>query len=362
MSRSGISSWKVAGAYIGTIVGAGFATGQEVLQFFVFFGTSGIVAIALVTLLFMFFGYVILELGQRLRADSHREVIQYAGGRWLGTLIDGVITFFLFGALTAMAAGAGAVFSEQFGLSSYLGSLLLLGLTLAVVMVGISAVISAISYLVPLLLLSLLGIFIATLWFHPVDWAVVGQATDPRQAPVPFWPLSAINYVSYNLVLAVAVLAPMGKHVLDRSTLRQGAFWGGLGLGVGSLAIFLTVISYLPGILAYEVPMAFIAAQFTPFVQIAYSIILLLQIFTTAVGSLFGFASRLTSQESPSFRWILLGTVAGAFVAGQFGFTNLIRILYPAVGYAGLLMLAGLLLGYGRERWVLLQPAFRRKD
>ncbi|KAB2951717.1 hypothetical protein F9B85_11430 [Heliorestis acidaminivorans] len=343
------------------MVGAGFATGQEVLQFFVYFGSSGILAIAFITALFVLFGYIILEIGQRLKAESHREVIQYAGGRWLGTIIDGVITFFLFGALTAMSAGAGAVFSEQFGLSHYIGSLLLLGLTLAVVMTGISTVISAISYLVPLLLLSLFGIFIATLWFNPIDWAILAQTANPAQAPVPYWPLSAIIYVSYNLVLAIAVLAPMGKHVPDKDTLRRGAFFGGLGLGLGSLAIFLTVIAYLPGILAYEVPMAFIAAQFTPFIQIAYSIILLLQIFTTAVGSLFGFAIRLTSQESPTYRWLLIASVVGAFVAGQFGFTNLVRILYPAVGYAGLLLLAGLLYGYSLDRWTP-QPAFRRKE
>ena len=38
MKNTGVSTLKVAAAYIGTVVGAGFATGQEILQFFNRFG------------------------------------------------------------------------------------------------------------------------------------------------------------------------------------------------------------------------------------------------------------------------------------------------------------------------------------
>ncbi|MCT2534954.1 hypothetical protein NC661_17530 [Aquibacillus koreensis] len=53
---------KIAAAYIGTIVGAGFATGQEVFQFFTSYGIQGIWGIILSAGLFYFFGYMILPL------------------------------------------------------------------------------------------------------------------------------------------------------------------------------------------------------------------------------------------------------------------------------------------------------------
>lgn len=34
--------WQVAAAYVGTMIGAGFASGQELMQFFVRFGIKGI--------------------------------------------------------------------------------------------------------------------------------------------------------------------------------------------------------------------------------------------------------------------------------------------------------------------------------
>jgi uncharacterized membrane protein YkvI len=356
-----ITTFKVAAVYVGTVVGAGFASGQEILQFFSFFGIKGLFALLVATALFVFFGMIILDLGRKLGADSHREIIQYAGGRWVGTAVDGVITFFLFGALTAMTAGAGAIFREQFGLPHIAGSLVLVAATMLTVLVGISGVISAISYVVPVLLLAVFGIAAATLAAGPIDPGAVALWAGSSRPAVPFWPLSAVVYVSYNLVLGVSVLGPLGRHVQDRHTIRKGALYGGIGLGLGALAINLSLLARVPAISGFEVPMVYIAAGISPVAQVAYSIVLLAEVYTTAVGSLYGFAERITDQGKPLFRWIVAGTGVAAFGAGQLGFSTLVRVLYPAVGYAGLLMLAGLLYGYVRERLVP-RPAYKPGD
>lgn len=354
-----ISIFKVAAAYMGTIVGAGFASGQEVMQFFAFFGLNGIFALIIATFLFVFFGIIILELGRRLKARSHQEVIRHAGGRWVGAAVDAVITFFLFGALTAMAAGSGAIFVQQFGLPYVLGSLVMVAATVFTVLLGIQGVITAISVVVPFLLVAVLGISVASLISSPVSlpgiarWAV---ATNP---PVPFWPLSAVVYVSYNLVLGVAVLAPMGRLAGNNAdVLRKGALYGGIGLGIGALAINLALLANPPAISGYEIPMVQIAARFSPLVQAVYSIVLLAEVYTTAVGSLFGFTARVLNPDAPSFKWMVVGAGVVALAASQLGFSTLVRVLYSAVGYAGLLMLAGLAYGYGRER-LLPHPALK---
>lgn len=94
MKKDGVSTLKVAGAYIGTIVGAGFATGQEVLQFFTRFGAKGLIGLILTTIMFIIFGYIIMILGRELNAHSHLEIIRYSGGKILGRIIDYIITFF----------------------------------------------------------------------------------------------------------------------------------------------------------------------------------------------------------------------------------------------------------------------------
>lgn len=47
-----VGIFKIAATYIGTIVGAGFASGQEVLQYFVSYGIVGVIGIIISTFLF----------------------------------------------------------------------------------------------------------------------------------------------------------------------------------------------------------------------------------------------------------------------------------------------------------------------
>ena len=70
--------------------------------------------------------------------------------------MDWVTTAFLFGGLVTMGAGAGAIFSEQFGLFIW-GSVIMIGASLFTVLFGISGVVRSISLVVPLLLAAVLG-------------------------------------------------------------------------------------------------------------------------------------------------------------------------------------------------------------
>jgi len=359
-----LSTFKVASAYIGTVVGAGFASGQEVLQFFGYFGYVGLAGLLVATILFVYFGYLILKLGAELKADSHVPVIKYAGGKWLGALIDYIITFFLFGALTVMAAGAGALFSEQLGLSRFLGSSLLILITLGTVLLGLKGVISAISFVVPVLVVSVVGIGAYVIADTGLSPGASQGAIGAGNPAVPFWPVSAIVYISYNLLVAVAVLAPMGKESADVQVLRRGALWGGLGLGIGAAAIFLATLAHMPQAARFELPMIYVAGQISPLVRVAYAVILYLEIYTTAVGSLYGFTVRFTRPGSRSLNLLAAGTSVGALIAAQFGFTALVRVLFPLVGYAGIFMLGGLvyhqLRPFGKTRRAIPQPSYKK--
>lgn len=354
MKKEGVSTLKVAAAYIGTIVGAGFATGQEILQFFLNFGIGGIWGIIMTTVMFIVFGYIIMELGKRLHTHSHLEIIKYAGGRFLGTVIDLIITFFLFGALTAMIAGTGALFEQQFNLPSILGNIIMCLLTALTVLRGTNGVINSISYVVPFLLVTVVGTSIysvinAGTFFASQEQVIAGGLMNN-------WLLSAILYVSYNTIISIAVLGPLGVKARDRRAIRNGAILGGLGLGLGSIMIYLALSSDIRDILDLEIPMIYIAGRISPPVQIIYALVLIAEVYTTAVGSLFGFAARLSDMEKRSKKGrliIVLASIA-ALIASQFGFSNLVRYLYPLVGYGGILLLGCLL--YVRFKHKIIEP------
>lgn len=348
MKKQGISTLKVAATYIGTIVGAGFATGQEVLQFFSRFGFAGLLGIILTTILFIIFGYIIMDLGNELNARSHLEIIRHTSGKFLGTIIDLIVTFFLFGALTAMLAGTGALFSQQFNIPSISGNILMAILTALTVLTGINGVINSISYVVPFLLTSVVGISVFAIFRTPPDINTITPITGEQSGLITNWLMAAILYTSYNTIISVAVLGPLGVKASNRKSIVYGAILGGLGLGIGSVMIYLALSGNIAEIAALEVPMTHIAGKISPAVQIIYAIILIAEVYTTAVGSLYGFTARIVDSDKSPIRskTIIIGATILAFFASLLGFSNLVKYLYPLVGYGGIVLLICLI--YGR--------------
>jgi uncharacterized membrane protein YkvI len=303
-----------------------------------------------VTVLFFFFGYTALILGKNLNAKSHVDIVRFTNGKLLGGAIDAIITVFLFGALGAMLAGAGAVFKEQFGISPAWGTLAMALISMLTVVTGTKGVVNAISAVVPLLIIMLVYIFLINLFKNPltVDEMEAGKSIA---GATPNWFVSAVNYASYNLVVAIAVLAPIGAKVQNKKHLLRGALLGALGLGVGIAAINFCLLTNIFDVAGLEVPMIAVASKISAGVRLLFAVVIFTEIYSTAVGNLYGFTQRV-APNLPKPLFVALVT-SGAFIAGQLGFSNLVRFLYPAVGYGALLFFAGAIYVWIKKRGAL---------
>ena len=127
--------------HIGTVVGAGFASGRN--SQFCYLRLNGFLGLIIVTALFILYGYIIMNLGKTFNSFSYLDVIKKAGGRYIAPILDFLITFFLFGSLTAMVAGSGAIFKQQFKIPEIWGNLVMIILTTITVLMGIKGVINS---------------------------------------------------------------------------------------------------------------------------------------------------------------------------------------------------------------------------
>ena len=350
MSRSSgggvrVGAFYAGAAYVGTAIGAGFASGQEILQFFVYFGAMGLPALAISIALLTFTGYAVMEWGRRLRAESFEPVVLQLGGTALGRAVDWITTFFMFGAYATMLAGAGAVFVEQFGWGPAEGNVVMMAVTLLTVLLGLEGMVGSFSVLVPVMALAMGALGAATAASQGSFGALFSgfRWSNPYAAPVPWWPLSAVTYASYNTALTIGVLAPLGSRLGGRQDAVRGAVVGGVGLGIAAVATYTAIAAHMPGAASFEVPMIYAAGYFGPSARLVYSLVLLAAIYTTAISALYGFVSRLTVPQSPVGKAVTVAVAVGGLVASMAGFTHAVRILYPAVGYAGLVLIAFLL-------------------
>lgn len=88
MKKKSLLILQIAATYIGTVVGAGFASGQSILQFFTVFGAWGGVGILISTFLFMWIGTKMMVLAHRIKAFSFQELNTYLFGN-----ISGIFEF-----------------------------------------------------------------------------------------------------------------------------------------------------------------------------------------------------------------------------------------------------------------------------
>ncbi len=342
-----ITSWHIAATYIGTVVGAGFASGQEILQFFAAFGGWGLLGIVVASLGFALLGAFILYLGQRLQTRSHHPIFMHTCGPVLGRFIDALVTLFLFGAMVVMLAGVGAIFREHLGLPAAWGVAGTMVLALLTVLYGLSGVMAANTVIIPVMVILILGISTYSLNHHGLIIADLAF-TAPGLAAAPHWLLAALLYISYNLILSVPVLAPMGKAAPNPGVLVKGALVGGLVLGLLSMMLTLVQMAHFPKIAHYQVPMLYVVRPYSEALRISFALVLWAEIFTTLIADLYGFATRLSQCRGWSYRWTAAGSLLTAASFSGIGFSTLVGTLYPLLGYTGLIFLLGLLVRLGK--------------
>ncbi|MGG1663612.1 YkvI family membrane protein [Brevibacillus sp. NRS-1366] len=343
-------SIQIAGAFIGLIVGAGFASGQEILQFFTSFGWVSIISTIVATVLFSFLGMNLTQLGSRLQTKSHKDVIYYISGPYLGIVVDVIITFFLFGVTVVMMAGAGSIFEQQFGIPSIVGNSVMTLLTLLTVCLNIQRVISIIGMITPFLLA--LVIIIAGYSFITMDasFSELQQIAEKQNAAASNWGLGALLYVSYNIAAGAAMLTVMGGTVKDEKTAGLGGILGGIGLGVLILLINLGMLTKLNKVTGVDMPILFLANEISPLFGLLMSLVLLGMIYNTAVGMLYAFTARIVKPELPKFKVFVVLFGIAAFGASFIGFIQLVGTVYPVIGYLGFTLMASIIVTWLRRK------------
>lgn len=320
--------FQIAFTYIGTIVGAGFATGREILQFFTQFGYWAVLTIILSTGLFIWLGTRIMILARRIRAKSYEDLNKHLFGEKLGGWISLFMLIILLGVNSIMLAGAGSVFMENLNLHYQTGLLLTMIGTYLILRKGIQSILYMNTLVVPMMItLSLLIVFQTA--SSPGADRFVTLTTDHSLPSV--W-LAPLLYTAFNLVMAMPVLVPLGSHTESAKAVKWGGVLGGAGVGFMLMAAHIALSAQMPGITQYEIPMGSIANQLGWGVQMLYIVLIFLEIFSTFVADVYGITLQVQQRTNLSRKTITVSIMLICYTLSQFGFSSLLSILYPLFG------------------------------
>ncbi|SDC24863.1 Uncharacterized membrane protein YkvI [Paenibacillus sp. UNCCL117] len=322
------SVMQVSFTYIGTVVGAGFATGQEILQFFTRFGWAATVTIGITTLLFTWLGIKLMLLASRMNSRSYEDVNNLLFGPRIGSYVSLVTLISLLGVSTVMLAGGGSVLTEQLHIPYQAGLLVTLSAACLLLIRGMNAIMAVNSIVVPMMaLFSLLNVWHASALPSAGNW--LHLTTD--FSPLRVW-LSPFLYAAFNLAMAQAVLVPLGAAIKDRKVLLLGGLIGGATIGGMLLAAHIALSSQMPGIQQFDIPMGHLIGRAGGWLQGLFFLVIFGEIFTTLLANVYGLCLQLEQRLGIRYLIAMPLVLLTSYAGSQIGFKALVSSLYPLFG------------------------------
>lgn len=355
---------KFAGAVVATLIGSGFASGQEVIQFFTSYGVAGIIGSIIAIVLFAIVGAVFLNYGFTHKGDDDFSSFRHYCGKAIGTFLEWFTILFCFLVGIIMISGSGATLNQYFGIPQLAGSALMAVLVLVSALFGARRIVDILGSIGPLtvaflLFLSLYAIVTNFSGIVNADAAIAaaGDSVSYGVGDSAGWfAIGAVMYVAYNLLAGVPFMSEMGREASSRKEAVLGGAIGGAVLGICALLLNLAMLSSYAEASLYEVPVLHFAQQISPIVGFLFTIILLAEIYNTAVPMLWTVASQFVDEKKDmrKYRFLLCFLTVIMLIGGQLPFGVLVGLIYPFVGYFGIAFMAIIVVYY--IRW-----AFKRR-
>ncbi len=329
----------MAFAFVGVVVGAGFATGQEIFQFFTSSGAYSISGIIVTGLLITLGGMVVMHTGHHLKSRNHSDSINYFLYPSIARGFDIILTMFMLSLAIIMTAGGASTIHQSFNLPYWLSALILV--------TYFSNTVSKIRSFnccawrcYPLIAIV---IMIAVYYFttsHLDFTAANNDAQIHKQKSLsPGWWFDAINYASLQIAAAFSFLSVMGSKVKYRDSTLYGGLIGGLIITFLLMMINLGLISQFDKIKHVDLPTLKLATQMSPSIGIIMSVIMILVIYNTVVGLMYAFASRFSVPFSRRYFIIIITMAVITYISTFIGFISLIGKVFPIMGLFGFILL-----------------------
>lgn len=349
-------SLQIALAYMSVVIGGGFASGNEVIQFFTGYGLAGIAGSVVSAVLFAFLGMHIARISSVMQSASHKQVLYTLFGMKPGFAVDVILSFFLYGVGVVMLAGAGSTLAQQFGLAPLIGSALMTLLVIGTLCLNVKGIINLISAVMPFLLVMVLAITIYSIYTSTGTRVELEQAAAEAQvinflgADVPNWALSGLLYASFNIAVGFPMLAVIGGLTKSPKAAALGGIVGGLGLGCLIILLNIGMFANMDRLLGVEIPTLQLAQEIHPWLAVLMSLALICMIYSTAVGMFFAFSARFAAPETSRFKVLSAIFAVVGLGLSQVGFTKLVGTVYPMLGVVGLILIIAIAMSWLRTR------------
>ena len=322
---------------IGTFVGAGFASGKEIFNFFTIYRSHSFFTIILFVCCLFLLTWRCMHLKLKLKFQHYHDFLLYLEENFSffnKPIFLWMINFFLATSFYTMIAAVASLFQYQFHIAKVISA----SFTLFICYFIFYRKNIAFIYHINTLLMPLLIVFMFVLCVKNMPFSLMASTEKQNLFLKPF--VMGILYFSYNSLLILPILFNLKIENNSNNILKISFLYAMLIFIITFLINFL-LLHYYSSIQSIDLPILYIANQSGKIFSFFYFFVFLSAIFTTMLSSGYAFISNFNNNY---FRLKLLLFILFSYIFLFFSFSSLINFFYPLFGFLGLLQILFIML------------------
>lgn len=334
---------KVTLVIIGTMIGAGFASGQEIALFFYNYGNAGLIGMVISCILSGIIIYKVFNILQKNHITTYTDFLNtLCTNKKINKILQIIIQIFLLISFYIMVAGFCAFFKQELEIPIWISAISIAMLCYFTFHKNIQGVISINTILMPILILFVLYVGIKNI---PFTIQYFSQEANNSLNIIDFkWILSSILYTSYNSILLIPILIELAPYMNTKRKIKKASILCTVILLLLGICLYCLLLRGSGYIANLELPIIQIVKEFGNIYPIFYGMVIIAAIFTSSISAGYGFLVGEAKTQKQYTKHVILICISAIFIA-PIGFSALVNLLYPVFGILGLMQI--LLLGTG---------------
>lgn len=328
---------KVIMVIMGTLIGAGFASGREIYLFFLEYGYYGIIGIFISGIFTSFIIYIALNRINNKNINTYSELLENNKNKKIGVGINIIVNTFLLISFFIMIAGFSAYMKQAYEIPIYASSFLFVLVCYIIFKKSLQGMMKINEYIVPVLLF-----FIVFLGVKNIPYIIESKAVLEIETKQVGFIINSLLYASYNSIILIPVLVNIKKYYNSKKEIKLISIISGLFIIILSLCIYGLLLRGQFFVKELELPLLQIISEFGIIFKYIYSFIIIASILTSAISTGYSFLENVSKNKRKYQINLIIMCVVGVLVS-NIGFSNLVQILYPLFGILGFIQIIFLL-------------------
>ncbi|WP_407700569.1 YkvI family membrane protein [Steroidobacter gossypii] len=340
-------------AFKAVVIGGGYATGRELVEFFLPSGPQGgLLGMGLAALIWSVVCIATFLFARATHSEDYRTFFRHLLGRgWI--VFEIAYCLFIVLILAVFGAAAGAIGAALLGWPQLVGTLcLMLGIALFVTFGNAS-----VEQLFKWVSFFLYGVYAVFVVLAIGAFGDRISANLALEAPTQGWALAGVTYAGYNIVGAVVILPVLRHLTSNRDAIIAGALAGPLAM-IPAWLFFVCMVAYYPQISAEALPSDFLLQRLdAPLFHATFQLMIFAALLESGTGSVHAvneriaqaWRARFTRDLSARARFMAAGVllVIAMLLAERFGLVTLIARGYRGLAYVLIAVYVVPVLTYG---------------